>query len=147
MTVSTYDEPKKQTADARKKAAMEYQRVVFALSEQIKGWVSSAPGWTVTEEVVIERPPQTGGGFFVPKTTLDTPQGCLLLEPQGFSFGGRAVVEFRAYPSSYNVRLLHDLSEGGTWRVLTNSGIYLHDEWNRENFLRLALDLLHADWQ
>ena len=105
------------------------------------------PGWNVTQESVLERPPRTGGGLLVPVTTLDTPQGRLVLEPQGFSFGGRAVVEFLAYPSAYNVRLLHDLSDEKPWRVLTNSGIYLHEEWNRDNFLRLAHDLLHADWQ
>ena len=154
MPTQTFDAPpkaapKKRVTKKEKQAEQiaHARRVTAELLTQIKEWIAPLPGWQISQQE-----PERGhyGAMSANRpiiTILDTPKGRLILEPLDISFGGRAVVDFWAYPASYNVRLLHDLSEDGTWRVLTNSGIYLHEEWNRDNFLRLAHDLLHADWE
>ena len=60
-----------------------------------------------------------------------------------FPRGGEGVVKFYAFPTLYRVRLIGN-ADGSEWRVLTDSGIFLHEAWDKENFLRLSNDLLGA---
>jgi len=81
--------------------------------------------------------------YSVPVLTIKTPDGRLILEPQAANAGGKGRVKLYASSTLYRVRLLPIDSNGG-WTILTDSGIPLWQDWDRETFVRLAKDLLRA---
>lgn len=114
------------------------------LQRQIKTWTDQEQGWTFTvqEEREIEEAPL--GEYSVSVWKLQTPDGEVRLEPIARNYPGRGIVELYAWPTLYRVRLVQD-EEWGGWRVRTDSGIFLRQEWNRGNFIILVDDLLAAD--
>lgn len=114
-----------------------------ALEAQISAWVAGEPGWTVTQgetDTILE---DALGEYMAPMLTIHSPDGELRVEPIARNFPGRGIVELYAWPTLRRVHLLPDEMEG-RWRVLTDSGIYLRQEWNRDSFMTLANDLIQA---
>ena len=132
----------------------EWTEIVRALTQQISEWASEE-GWSVkTSRKQIDEGPF--GIYEIPVLTLEVPSrrkhnsrwfrqpgGRLTLEPIARNFPGSGIIELYAYPSLYRVRLILR-SEAASWEVLTDSGIPLHQEWNKVNFVTLANDLLAA---
>jgi hypothetical protein len=48
------------------------------------------------------------------------------------------------WPGLYRVWLSH-LGEQLGWEIWTDSGIPLHEDWNKKTFITLAHDLMRAD--
>ena len=122
----------------------DWLRTIQQLQDQIKTWVYMEAGWSTEwgESRKIEE--ETLDFYTVTDIHILTPSGKLILEPIARNSPGRGIVELFAWPTLYRVRLLQDNDWGG-WRVRTDSGIYLRQEWNRNNFITLANDLLTAD--
>ena len=134
--------PRRPAVPLRRKAG-DYEKLVRALADRAQEW--AAPDWSVTQEETELNDAQLGN-VTVPVTTIETPKGRLMLEPLGLSIGKNAIVDFYAWPALYRVRLLHNLTDTGAWRVRTDSGIYLNDLDNGAFFVALGRDLLAADW-
>ena len=146
MATQTLDAPpRKRLTKSEKQARQtaEARRVTAELLAQIQQWIAPLPGWNVSEQDSHNFNNHPVSPLV---TVLDTPKGQLVLEPLGVTFGSRAVVDFYVWPQLYRVRLLNELNNRDGWRVRTDSGIYLREDWSRENFLRLANDLMTADW-
>ncbi|MGI4788418.1 MAG: hypothetical protein ACRYFS_06155 [Janthinobacterium lividum] len=122
----------------------EWLRTVDALQHQVTMWVADELEWSVSEgdDHQVEEEPL--GIYTVTNVNIYTPEGRLVLEPIARNYPGRGIVELYAWPTLYRVRLIRDMTIGG-WRVRTDSGISLRQEWNRESFVVLANDLLAAD--
>ena len=120
----------------------EWVRSVEALANQVQEWVRLKPEWqTTSENTNISEEPL--GTYSLPVVTIHTPDGRLILEPIARNYPGRGIVELYAWPTLFRVRLLRGEEDAG-WQVRVDSGFILHEEWNRENFVRLASDLLNA---
>lgn len=131
----------------------EWNDAVNALTVQVSGWATDQR-WSVerSEKQVNEG---AFGVYQLPVLTLEIPArrrssqhksrqgGRLIMEPIARNFPGSGIIELYAYPTLYRVRLIRR-SEDDTWEVLTDSGITLHQEWNKANFVTLADDLLAA---
>ena len=119
-------------------------RTVNALADQLAEWVRQEPEWSFEETGTqdVEEPPL--GRYAVSLWSIRTPDGEVRLEPIARNYPGRGIVELFAWPTLYRVRLTEDASWGG-WRIRTDSGISLRQEWNRENFFILVRDLVSAD--
>jgi hypothetical protein len=122
----------------------EWTQALTALEQELTVW-AQAEGWQVqafekslTEEVT--------GMYTAPDLTINTPDGGrLLVEVKGrgpINASGR--VQISAWPTLFRVVLLHKPGADG-WVIRTDSGIPLHQPWNRETFLTLANDLLNAE--
>jgi len=122
----------------------EWLRTVDALAGQIADWVRQEPEWSfsVKETQDIEEP--LLGRYTVTIWNIQTPEGEVRLEPVARNYPGRGIVELFAWPTLYRVRLTQDASWGG-WRIRTDSGISLRQEWTRETFATLVRDLISAD--
>lgn len=116
---------------------------VKELQRQIKIWVSDEPDWATSqgEDHQVEEDPL--GVYTVTSINIYTPDGRLVLEPIARNFPGRGIVELYAWPTLFRVRLLRGELDAD-WQVRVDSGFVLHQEWNRENFIRLVNDLLGA---
>jgi hypothetical protein len=137
-TSSLLQQAPKSPADIRN----EWVRSVEALANQVLEWVRLKPGWQAdSENKDISEEPL--GTYSIPIVTIHTPNGRLVLEPIARNFPGRGIVEFYAWPTLFRVRLLRG-EEDADWQVRVDSGFILHEEWNRDNFVRLAGDLLNA---
>lgn len=114
---------------------------VQALADEVSGWAREQE-WEiqVSEAEVAE---EDFSPYSVPVLTIKTPDGRLILEPQAANAGGKGRVKLYASSTLYRVRLLPIDSNGG-WTILTDSGIPLWQDWDRETFVRLAKDLLRA---
>ena len=122
----------------------EWLDTVTALQDQVRAWADQEPGWAFThlKDHEVEEAPL--GIYSVSVWKLETPDGEIRLEPIARNYPGRGSVELYAWPTLYRVRLIRD-EEWGGWRVRTDSGIYLRQEWSQENFITLTNDLLTAD--
>ncbi len=121
----------------------EWMRSLQALAEQVSDWARLEPGWRVDPFRTGEISEEPLGPYMVPVVTIHTPEGRLVVEPVARNFPGRGIVEFYAWPTLFRVRLLRgDLD--ADWQVRVDSGFVLHQEWNRDNFIQLANDLLGA---
>jgi hypothetical protein len=129
--------------EAASEVRAEWIQALEQLTEQIQEWTTEK-GWSVT---IQPRPffEEILGAYSVPDALIKTPQGQLSLEIKGRGLpegAGRA--ELSAWPSLYRVLLLHRTGQPG-WTIRTDSGISLHQPWNKETFLTLAEDLLSAE--
>jgi hypothetical protein len=117
------------------------QNITRGLAKQIAEW-SSESGWkvTLTEQEYDDEPT---GVYTLPVLIIETPDGRVDLEPIGRTLSNKEAVELSAWPTSYRVRLVYT-GNTSNWTVLTDSGIPLHEEWSKGNFVRLALDLVNA---
>ena len=122
----------------------EWTRTLKALERELTEW-AEAEGWQVraSEKHLTEA---ATGAYSAPELVLDTPDsGRLRVEVKGrgpVEASGR--VQISAWPTLFRVMLLHKPGRDG-WVVRTDSGIPLHQPWNRETFLSLAHDLLNAE--
>ena len=122
---------------------------IDALQNTIRAWVTQEPNWTTgtgkTESIYED----TLGEYTAPLLTIHSPEGELRVEPIARNFARNSlthgIVEMYAWPTLRRVRLLASNTSGSEWRVLTDSGIYLHQDWNRDNFMTLARDLIQAN--
>ena len=130
-------------------AREEWLKAIEKLYADVTAWFCNQPGWIVTRDSDKEIQEERLGTYLVPvlKITSEDSEDEdeeLILEPIArFPTRGKGVVEFYAFPTLYRVRLIGN-ADGSEWKVLTESGIFLHEEWNKENFLRLSKDLLGA---
>lgn len=113
------------------------------LHTEIRQWVSQEPDWTTKLSKTESIYEDLLGEYTAPLLTIHSPEGELRVEPIARNYPGRGIVELYAWPTLYRVRLTQAESEGD-WRVRTDSGIYLRQEWNRENFITLIRDLVSA---
>ena len=122
----------------------EWLQTVQDLQTQIKTWAKMELDWSVEwgESRNVEE--KALGIYTATDIHILTPNGKLIVEPIARNYPGRGIVELFAWPTLYRVRLIQD-DEWGGWRVRTDSGIYLRQEWDRNNFITLANDLLTAD--
>ena len=140
-----YHDGMKTAARAQVNTALreDWLRTLAALEETLQAWVAQEPGWatqtgetdTISEEAL--------GDYKAPTLTIHAPDGELRVEPIARNFPGRGIVEVYAWPTAFRVRLIQ--AEPGEWRVLTDSGIYLRQPWERAPFMLLARDLMGAD--
>ena len=123
----------------------EWRRIVSKLEDEITAWCEGQ-GWTVTqtETHVMDVRPQYGF-YVIPSLSIKTPHGRLIADPMAHALDDTGAVQLYAWPTLYRVRLLY---RGGSigWEILTDSGIPLHQDWNEQTFVRLAQDLLKADY-
>lgn len=122
----------------------EWTRALNSLGQELTEW-AEAEGWQVrvSEKHLTEA---ATGTYTVPELVIDTPDGGrLLVEVKGrgpLEASGR--VQISAWPTLFRVVLLHKPEREG-WVVRTDSGIPLHQPWNRATFITLAKDLLNAE--
>ena len=125
--------------------AAAWKQHVQSLEDQISAW-SQSQGWTVvltdtwTKEDLRER--RSSPALRVLEIT--TPEGRLMLESDFNDEAGVGHIKFYAWPTHYRVRLIPDDSFT-SWKVMTDSGIPWHNEWNQQTFVLLATDLLKAN--
>ena len=122
----------------------EWMQALTALQRELTEW-AEAEGWQVrvSEKHLTEA---ATGAYTAPELVIDTPDGGrLLMKVKGrgpVEASGR--VQISAWPTLFRVLLLHKPGRDG-WVIRTDSGIPLHQPWNRETFLSLAHDLLNAE--
>ncbi len=121
----------------------EWLHTVQDLQNKIKTWVYMEPGWSTEWGEIREIQEEPLGTYTVSVLTIHTPNGRLILEPIARNYPGRGIVELFAWPTLFRVRLLRG-EQDTDWQVRVDSGFILHEEWSRENFVRLAGDLLNA---
>lgn len=114
------------------------------LFHTVEHWADES-GWQ-TEYTTEEVREQGFGSYQVPVLLLNIPEipnAQIIMEPQAANAGGRGRVKVYASDSLYRVRLLPGTNED--WTILTDSGISLHDPWDKKTFTTLAKDLLKAE--
>jgi len=121
----------------------EWLRSLAALEETLQAWVVREPGWTTEAGETDTISEEALGDYQAPMLTIHSPDGELRVEPVARNFPGRGIVELYAWPTAFRVRLIQ--AETGEWRVLTDSGIYLRQTWERAPFMLLARDLMGAE--
>ena len=116
----------------------------MALERELTEW-AAAEGWQVRATLRSITEAATGQ-YLAPDVVIDTPDGGrLLVEVKGrgpAEASGR--VQISAWPTLFRVVLLYKPGRD-SWVIRTDSGIPLHQPWNRETFLSLAHDLLNAE--
>lgn len=114
------------------------------LQHQITAWAETE-GWLVRSEARAFMEPSTGQ-YGANDLLIETPEGRrLVMEVKGRGLSEAAGrVQLSAWPSLFRVMLLHKPGQDG-WTICTDSGIALDKPWNRETFVSLAKDLLHAE--
>jgi len=121
-------------------------QTVNSLLDQLADWVRLEAGWSLEgstgddslpqDRITIESNPAAW--------SIHTPEGEVRLESERQDFLGRRFVELYAWPTLRRVQLLPDPNAKG-WKVRTDSGIFLRQEWNRENCILLIRDLIEAE--
>ncbi len=126
----------------------EWLQTIDALREQIDVWIRQEQGWSFSRLESEEREASRVGHHDVILWSIRTPDGEVRLEPIGRNYFGRGVLEMYAWPTSYRVRLVRNENPerewNCEWKILTDSGIYLHQPWDREHFILLVQDLVRA---
>jgi hypothetical protein len=120
----------------------EWLRTLDALRHQIAEWVRQETGWTLEEVEINEIEETVLGRYTVSVWSILTPKGEVRLEPLARNYPGRGIVELYVWPTLRRVRLIQDQAK--KWKVLTDSRIYLRQDWNGENFMTLVQDLIDA---
>jgi len=121
----------------------EWLKALAELEDTLSAWAVQEAGWTVMRGETDTISEDALGEYAAPMLIIYSPDGELRVEPIARNFPGRGIVELYAWPTLRRVHLLPDEMEG-RWRVLTDSGIYLRQEWNRDSFMTLANDLIQA---
>lgn len=110
-----------------------------SLYSQVAEWAKEQ-GWTVTPEIPMDAQMYRPEDVEKSGLRIDTNEGRVHLEPAGKQWDGRYRVNFYAYPTLLNVRLIKK-PKSKTWQVVTDSGIPFHWEWNKNDFVRLVHDI------
>lgn len=87
------------------------------------------------------------GFYTIPSLSIEThtSDNRLIVEPMPHALDGTGMIQLYAWPTLYRVRLLYRGSPTD-WEILTDSRIPLHEEWSEQTFIRVAQDLLKADY-
>lgn len=118
-----------------------WEQAVNAFLDQLTDWVKQEPGWALNGPIEDYSLPQNSNAVF---WSVSTPKGEARMESERQDFLGRRFVELYAWPTLRRVQLLPDLN-AKSWKVRTDSGIFLRQEWNRENCILLIQDLIEAE--
>ena len=117
----------------------EWREIVQGLTDQITAW-SQEKGWTVFREEA-----QTLDGYPYPPTlVIQAPQGRLMLELPAPETHSQLRPKLYVWPGLYRVWLSYQGEQSG-WEIWTESGIPLHEEWDKKTFVTLAHDLMRAE--
>ena len=109
--------------------------------QQVQDWSKNAPGWQL-ELFPNEVREEELGTYSVPVLEIKTPQGELTLEPLPRRTPGDDIrVYFQAWSTLNRVRLVYQPKQD-SWEIMTSSNVPLRQAWTRDNFVRLAKDLL-----
>jgi len=120
----------------------EWVDAVATLADQVASW-SKEKDWRV-EKNLLHRIEDGLGSYEVQMLTVHTNRGTVILEPLGrLAMGADGRIDLYAYPAGFRVRLLRD-RDTKKWRIRTESGVFLRDDWSRETFVRLAQELASA---
>ncbi len=133
--MATLQAPRKQ----KSLTAAEWREIVRRLAHQVTEW-SREEGWAAQalEARVLEGYP------YPPTVVIQAPQGRLMLElpdPETYS---ALRPKLYAWPGLYRVWLSHRGEQLG-WEIWTESGIPIHEDWNKKTFITLANDLMRAE--
>jgi hypothetical protein len=105
------------------------------LAAMISDW-SRLEGWTIESETKLLS--EKGiGDFQVPRLEITMPEGRVIFEPIGRTFGGGLRIDLEGWPTLSRVKVM-----GDDWRIITDSNVPLRVPWNRESFVQLAHDLV-----
>lgn len=131
-------------AEAKRQELLDaWLNTINELMAQVREWVGQEPDWKVEMSETDSINEKHIGPYTAPVLTIWTPEGRLILEPVARNYPGEGIIEFYAWPTCYRVRLLQPAT-GEPWTVMTDSGIPLHQDWNKQNFITLARDLASA---
>ena len=122
----------------------EWLQAIEALAAQIQDWVRQEPDWRFEFKEAQQHEELAIGRYSAAVWSVLTPQGEVRFEPMPADFLGRRFVEVYAWPTLRRVHLLPHADALG-WRILTDSGIFLRQDWNRDNGLMLIRDLIAAE--
>jgi hypothetical protein len=76
--------------------------------------------------------------------TLQTEHGAVMVEPVArVVMGAVGRIDLYAYPTLFRVMLLRSARDE-QWRIRTDSGFFLKQQWNEKTFLELVADLTGA---
>ena len=119
----------------------EWNQAVDSLLTQVEDWITKVPKWNITRLPAEEREEEIGT-YLVPVLVITTPHGELTLEPlPRRSPSDKIRVYFQAWSTLNRVRLVYEPGQD-SWEIMTSSNVPLRQTWTRENFVRLAKDLL-----
>lgn len=121
----------------------EWLGAIETLLRQISAWTAGEDAWEIERgetEPILEK---SLGTYVPPMLTIHTPNGEVRVEPIARNAPGSGIVEMYAWPTLRRVRLIHE-GKSETWKVLTDSGIYLRQAWDKDNFRTLVTDLIDA---
>ena len=122
----------------------EWQDTARNLLSQMADWAAPEQGWSV-EWYEVDREESKLGRYKSPAIRIHTPDGDLRCEPIArVIYGRRGTVELSAYPTLYRVRLIRPV-KSNEWVIMTDSGIPIRQPWNRDTFVQVASDLVHAN--
>jgi hypothetical protein len=138
MMISSHGTKQMDPALLRQEAER-WPEVVTEFCDQLAEW-SRHQGWEVKLETIQVTEDEIGT-YSVPQLWIKTTTGTVIAEPIArFVFGGQGRIDLFAYPTLYRVMLLRDVANN-TWRIRTDSGIYLRQPWQEETFADLVADL------
>ncbi len=126
---------------ARQESIHEWNEAVSSLMTQVEDWIAKVPKWDFTRLPAEEREEEIGT-YSVPVIEIKTPHGELTLEPLPRRTPGDEIrVYFQAWSTLNRVRLVYQPQQD-SWEIMTSSNVPLRQAWTRDNFMRLAKDLL-----
>jgi hypothetical protein len=111
---------------------------VTSLTNQISQW-SKAQGWTVERRntQIVE---ELLGTYTVPELVVRLEGGELIVAPVALhAAGGNGRVDLEAIPTLARVKII---GNNGNWKLFADPNVPLRIDWNEENFVQLAHDLL-----
>jgi hypothetical protein len=111
---------------------------VTSLANQVSEW-SVAEGWKVErhEKEITE---EFLGTYRVPEVVVRLDIGELIIAPVALHIaGGNGRVDLEAVPTLARVKMV---GAGIGWKLFADPNVPLRVDWNRENFVQLARDLL-----
>lgn len=111
-----------------------------SLFNQVSVW-SQKHGWKVSPQIDYLDLPNSQDYLEKPGIQIETGDGRIHLDAVGSKADGTAIVDMFAFPTLVRIRLLH---APGTdrWTPVTDIGMELKYDWNEDDFVRLAHDML-----
>jgi hypothetical protein len=115
--------------------APDWRQSIEELRELLSRWVADL-GWTVDVRLIpgTQKP--------VSDLTIRTPDGEIDIDIKTpWNEDGPSRIEVRSYPNLRRIRLVRKKGEA-SWRILTDSGVYIHKPFDQKTFLEVVEDLL-----
>ena len=120
----------------------EWTQDTTSLFNQISRW-SYDEGWHVESEIEYVDLPDRHEDMEKHGFRVTTPEGRIHIDPAGSREDGTAIVNMYAWPTLVRIRLLH-MPGSPVWKPVTDVGMELRYDWNQQDFIRLAQDMLTA---